>query len=128
VLAEDGITYAIVESIAVFPFEVRKELLGIAVSLIGVGGGLEEGIAAQSAAFFHILTSHYSHPDLAMVCGQFLRDLAASPIIHLNFLTLPHLQTLHQLTFSETFETSSDSFETYKLLLLSDSPFVRSFR
>jgi hypothetical protein len=40
----------------VFPFEVRKELLGIAVSLLGVGGGLEETIAAQSQQYFTLLT------------------------------------------------------------------------
>jgi calcium binding protein 39 len=127
VMAKDDMTLTLVESIAVFPFEIRKELLGITISLLGAGGGLEENIASQIGSIFNILTQNYNQPELAMICGQFLRDLASSGIIQLNLLTMNTFQTLIRFSFSETFEISSDAFETFKLLLSNPARFVIEF-
>lgn len=117
VISQDNLTIAIIQNIMTFPFEIRQEMIHFVVSLLGIGGGLEESLAGQMDMVFSVLIGYYLNQDISMITGQFLRDLIAAPVLHAPLLNMNYVTQLRQYALNEVFEVSSDAFETIKLLL-----------
>jgi calcium binding protein 39 len=124
VFAEHGLPSEVLLNLHRLAFEVSKEWMTIFSHLLTE---IEQSLSESLHVTVPYLISHYTNPQLAMICGQFFRDLMSFPSHHERCLNLDILKALAEYAMTDHFEISSDAFESFKAMIVVDKEFVGSF-
>lgn len=127
VFARDGLAVVIVRGLAKLDFETGKQLLALLTSFINVSPRLQSSLLSSLSDFLPALLSGYGDSKLYIICGQFFRELLQYPALTEAILSVQTLRNLVIYCKSPQFEVSADAFESFKVLITCEFPFLPLF-
>eukprot|EP00767_Chilomastix_cuspidata_P001173 gnl/Chilomastix_cuspidata/1367.p1 GENE.gnl/Chilomastix_cuspidata/1367~~gnl/Chilomastix_cuspidata/1367.p1 ORF type:complete len:333 (+),score=171.78 gnl/Chilomastix_cuspidata/1367:32-1030(+) len=115
-LFELDVVQPIINNLELFSFEARK----IASQVVCSAMKLEpqtRALFAANAALFKKLVDGYEQADIAIYCGQVLREALQHSHVLNRFLNSPHFFALIPFLHLPNFDVSSDAFSTFRAAL-----------
>lgn len=123
--------YVLVQNLIKLDFDLRKDVVTLFLTLLrrrmGNDSPTVDYLVHQKPEILLMLLKGPEHPDVALVCGQMLRDCAKFEAINRFVLSHPLFWNLFRYAQIQVFEIATDTFVTLNQLLTVHKKLVLEF-